>query len=258
MENMLNILLVGNTGVGKSSILNLFGAPFKADFALIDGLTSETECFVLKINGKQVRLIDAPGLIENSDQRISRNAEEITRALKFGGKYKLVFVYQSNSGRLLPHDVFTTTKVCKAINHCLEVGLIINKVDEEDMEKYDNEKNRLQIAQALSKATNEKLKADNIIALEYCKPRERHKLKPKLLSYIEALHADAINQVDPIHANLKEINKFVKWFNSILTTVAVAGGIMSYPVTHKLGQWDKMWDRLGEAKFVQESHFGDN
>ncbi|KAG0253642.1 hypothetical protein BGZ95_006259 [Linnemannia exigua] len=246
---MDNILLVGNTGVGKSSILNLFGASFEADFSLIDGLTTKTSC----ADGKQVRLIDAPGLVEISDQRIAENAEELTKALKFSGKYKLVFVYQSNGGRLLPQDVYTTTKVCKAIGYCLDVGLIINKVDEEHMDKYDNQESRSLIAQTLSKATNGKLSADRIIALEYCKASERHTLKPKLLSYINSLYPGAISEVMSIHASLKEINKFIKWFNSFITAVAITGGLMSYPVTSMLGLWDKMWDSLSEAKFVQES-----
>ncbi|KAK3815549.1 MAG: hypothetical protein J3R72DRAFT_461632 [Linnemannia gamsii] len=254
---MDNILLVGNTGVGKSSILNLFGASFEADFSLIDGLTTKTSFTEVEIDGKQVRLIDAPGLVENSDKRIAQNAEELTRALKFDGKYKLVFVYQSNGGRLLPQDVYTTTKVCHAIGYCLEVGLIINKVDEEHMDNYNKQENREIIAQTLSKATNGKLDADHIIALEYCKASERHTLKPKLLSYINSLYPDTISDVMSIHASLKEINKFVKWFNSFLTAMAIAGGLMSYPVTRMLGLWDTMWDSLGDAKFFQESHFAD-
>lgn len=248
---MQNLILVGNSGVGKSSILNLVGESlqvdftrFESDFALIDGLTTKTTYVDIDINGKKVRLIDAPGLIENSDQRISKNADELTKALRYGGKYKLVFVYQSNSGRLLPQDVFTTAKVCNAIGNCVDVGLIINKVDEDDLEKYNIRENRLKIAQALSKATNGRLNADHIIALEYCRASERQHLKPRLLRFIDSLCPDdTIEFVAPIRATLKEINMFIQWFDSFLTTMAFVGGILTYSGAKMLELWDEKWEQ---------------
>ncbi|KAG0026162.1 hypothetical protein BGZ82_009617 [Podila clonocystis] len=195
---MENILLVGSTGVGKTSILNVFRAPLKSGFALVNELTSGTTYCEVDIDGKKVRLIDAPGLIEYSTERIDEdaaeysknrifeNATELSKAMRFSGKYKIVFVYQSFGRRgLMPHDVYTTAMVCMAINHCLEVGLIINKVKEEDMMIYDNQEDRLLIAQALSKATNGKLSESRIIALEYCKESDRH--YARLLRYINIL-----------------------------------------------------------------------
>ncbi|KAG0290468.1 hypothetical protein BGZ96_006056 [Linnemannia gamsii] len=258
---MDNILLVGNTGVGKSTILNLFGASFAADFSLIDGLTTKTDYVEVKVNGKQVRLIDAPGLVEVNDERIAENAKELTEALtiggKSGGKYKLVFVYQSNGGRLLAEDVYTTAKVCKAINHCLDVGLIFNKTDEEHMDKYSNQESLSRIAQTLSKATNGRLSADHIIALEYRKTSERHTLKPKLLEYIHKLCPDVINEVKPIHASVKEISAFVKWMNTVLTVLAATTGVvLTLPLPGGAVLWKEFWTLLGSNDFVKNSHFG--
>ncbi|KAI9240566.1 MAG: hypothetical protein BYD32DRAFT_433906 [Podila humilis] len=184
---MQNILLLGNTGVGKTTILKVFGAPLKYDFALIGGITSGTSSIEIDIDGKKVRLIDAPKLIDDQNTYNFKNAAELANALRISDIHRVVFVYQGNEGRVLPHDVFITTMVCKSINHCLEVGLIINKVDEEDMEEYNNQENRLRIAHKLSEATNGMLNGSRIIALEYCKASERHYLKPKLLHFITIL-----------------------------------------------------------------------
>ncbi|KAG0236863.1 hypothetical protein BGW41_000334 [Actinomortierella wolfii] len=133
-----HLLLVGNPGVGKSYLLNSLGGHFASGFSAVDGLTSQCTHSDVYIESESsyVRLVDVPGLLETNGPRMKENGRAIAEALRKKGKFKLVFVLAESSGRVHPADLYTIGKVMKAVDYAVDVGLVINKVPDDEMEYY--------------------------------------------------------------------------------------------------------------------------
>ncbi|KAG0238840.1 hypothetical protein BGW42_000001 [Actinomortierella wolfii] len=133
-----HVLLVGNPGVGKSYLLNSLGGHFASGFSAVDGLTSQCDYKDVMIDSESgyVRLVDVPGLLETKGSRMKENSRAITEALRKEGKFKLIFVLAESSGRVQPSDLYMIGKVMKAIDYTVDVGLVINKVPDGELEYY--------------------------------------------------------------------------------------------------------------------------
>lgn len=118
--------LIGNSGVGKSTILNgLVGkAVFHSGLSFGSGLTTHMQRYV--VQGGNV-YVDTPGL--SDIQMRKQAAEEIAKALREGGPFKIVFVMTLEGGRVRPDDNATRKLVLEAAP---EIGtnysIILNKV----------------------------------------------------------------------------------------------------------------------------------
>ncbi|KAG0266168.1 hypothetical protein DFQ27_000120 [Actinomortierella ambigua] len=154
-----NVLLIGNTGVGKSYLLNSIGGTFRSGFSAVDGLTTAYSYCDVKVGTVIVRLIDTPGLLEATDKNVARNAKAITDALHTRGGFKLIFVLPECGGRLLPSDLFMIGKVLSAIDFSIDVGLIINKVHEDDLELYEDGSARNDILMKLNSVAEGKIRS---------------------------------------------------------------------------------------------------
>jgi len=128
----LNIVLIGNPGVGKSTFLNGFlkEVKFQSGVALGKGLT--TVCQRIEDN-KGTVYIDTPGL---SDVKLRQQAaSEIKQALSSGGIFKIFFVITLEDGRIRPDDK-TTMKL--VLDSAPQIGstysIIINKLQPEIIE----------------------------------------------------------------------------------------------------------------------------
>ncbi len=93
------------------------------------------------------RYIDTPGLSDVMQRQ--QAADEITKALKQNGNYRLVFVCTVESGRVRPDDVTTIMTVLDAINDVtFPYGIVINKVTDKFAAKYNSNKDVQQTVRA--------------------------------------------------------------------------------------------------------------
>lgn len=126
-----HIVMAGNPGTGKSSILNsVIGAiTFHSGIALAKGLTYQLD--ERTIGG--VTYSDTPGL-DDVEMR-QKAADEISKLLRKGGLFKLVFVITLEAGRIKPADKATINIILQAIKD-IDVqpdyfySIIVNKCDQ--------------------------------------------------------------------------------------------------------------------------------
>ncbi len=206
---LTNILLVGNPGVGKSSIINaLVGEKIAvAGFSAGKGLTT----FFKPYPKDDKVFMDTPGL---ADTRKRQEAgEEIGKALKQGGDYRIFFVVKLDGGRVRSDDVATITTVMDAIDiENKQFNIIINQVTKED--KIDFAKNVLSPALALEELNSGKYKTDRVYFLDYDKHYRRE--NKNLLTIDAGFYAfindssyeisivDPENEIKPINTNTFE------------------------------------------------------
>jgi len=144
------ILMVGNPGTGKSTLLNCYAEAnlFKSGIVALSGLTYELD----KETFRGRRYLDTPGL--NDALKRKQAAEAITLAMRQEGHYRLFFVMTLKNGRLLPEDVTTMNKVLEAAQGQLQdnsFGVIFNQVTDAEYEMLmkDEEQTRRQFEQVL-------------------------------------------------------------------------------------------------------------
>lgn len=128
-----NIILIGNPGVGKSTLLSGFAqkALFQSGFSLGGGLSS----FLQKERHNGVVLIDTPGLgdVHNPD----KCANEINEGLRSGGLFKILFIVCLQEGRMRPDDLAVMELVLKAAQQIgTEYGVVINKADTDTIKAF--------------------------------------------------------------------------------------------------------------------------
>ena len=120
------VLMIGNPGVGKSTLLNgLIGfVKFKSGTSIGNGLTTQLDKFTAQDGNCY---IDTPGL--DDLENIQRAASEIEKALKQGGDYRVFFVVTLESGRIRSKDKSTMKLVLEAAREIKNsFSIIVNKV----------------------------------------------------------------------------------------------------------------------------------
>lgn len=127
-----HILFLGNPGVGKSTLLNsIMKSQSKSDkISLFESGVSFGRGMTCELDEKTVdgvNYMDTPGL---QDVKLRKQAaHSITRALKYGGKYKVVFVMTLESGRVRPADISCMQMVLNSSHGQIDCyGVIINKL----------------------------------------------------------------------------------------------------------------------------------
>ncbi|GLE10391.1 hypothetical protein PINS_up022492, partial [Pythium insidiosum] len=110
-DQRIRIVAIGNPGVGKSTFLNcLANQPaFRSGLSYGTGLTKTAAMVAIQ----NFLLVDTPGLC---DMTIEKNAAlEITRVLRSGGLFKLLFFVRLESGRLVTDDLVTLSRVMDSL-----------------------------------------------------------------------------------------------------------------------------------------------
>jgi GTPase Era involved in 16S rRNA processing len=122
--------MIGNPGVGKSTILNGFAGKFlfKSGTSFGKGLTYQLD---IEQVGNRI-FMDTPGLADIEMRK--KAAEQITLALKQGGEFKIFFVATLEAGRVRPSDVATMKVVLDSapIDNG-QYSIIVNKLEPDDL-----------------------------------------------------------------------------------------------------------------------------
>lgn len=143
------VILCGNPGVGKSTILNTLtnSQEFPSGVSLGSGLTQHSK--IVTVN--QVEYADTPGLADLTHGH--QAAEQVSHTLSNARCFTLVFVVTLQSGSVRPADLQTIRSVCNSLQHAgipmrTRVNVIVNRVEDVLL----TEETRQQIACVLGQA----------------------------------------------------------------------------------------------------------
>ena len=106
-NNKLGLIIVGNSGVGKSFLANtvLQKDKFEHQFKPTAVTTAtESETITLK-DGIKLVVFNIPGLIENNQDAIERNKQEIDKAFVTCPNSIILYVFGNKGGRMPDEDV---------------------------------------------------------------------------------------------------------------------------------------------------------
>jgi GTP-binding protein EngB required for normal cell division len=133
------VVLYGSPGTGKSALCNsIFQQAISASgVSLGEGFTKQEQVYTYE--GR--KYLDMPGI---SDIRARKQAaQEIEKELKQNNNYKIVFVVTFEAGRVRPYDLETINVVCGALGMPFEYGIIFNKVTEQMLNKFNQNREAL-------------------------------------------------------------------------------------------------------------------
>ncbi len=156
------ILLIGNPGVGKSTLINSLIGQRVTESGISPGmgLTQYSQAFPYR--GRLY--IDTPGLADKQIGTLA--AQEIEKALKMDGDYRIFFIITLSSGRVRPEDINTITRVMDAVkNNEKSFNVIVNQISIKESKML---KNDLLSKRLISEQINSgKYKTQSIFYLEY-------------------------------------------------------------------------------------------
>jgi GTP-binding protein EngB required for normal cell division len=163
------VVLIGNPGVGKSTLLNILGGNFESGFSLVGGLTKDVTTADVTLQGRQLRLVDMPGINETALETTEANLKLLQEQLNNGGSYVLFFVISPRNGRVGESDFGLISFVLRKLQKGPTVGLIITQIPNDQIEKVQDPKYASAVVQVLKngKAKTALLEQKNMLALPY-------------------------------------------------------------------------------------------
>ncbi|KAF9082542.1 hypothetical protein BGX23_012346 [Mortierella sp. AD031] len=130
-----SVVFVGNPGVGKSTLLNALGGNFANGFSPVGGLTKTVSSVTVNYEGRSLRLIDVPGVMESGgDNTISGNLQMLQETLNSSGSSVLFFVIAPTNGRIAVHDFAVIKTLLMNLKRGPKVGLIFTQIDDHHIE----------------------------------------------------------------------------------------------------------------------------
>jgi len=154
----VSVIAVGNPGVGKSLFLNiLIGAhKFKSGITIGKGLTYQLDEHESDSGEK---FLDTPGLNDVAMREAA--GEAISKGLKNGGVFKVLFFVSEKNGRVDPQDAATMKLVLDAAPEIWQdqispkYGVIVNQVEDNVMEELEEKENRFEFLNTMFAGVNE-------------------------------------------------------------------------------------------------------
>lgn len=129
---LMSVAFIGNPGVGKSTLHNALGANFANGFSSVQGM-EVGEPQLVQCNGRNLRLVDIPGINDNSggdggDSTTDAHLLLLKNRLNDGNTYVIFFVITPRNGRIDPSDLALIQLVLSKMNQGPIVGLILTQV----------------------------------------------------------------------------------------------------------------------------------
>jgi len=134
----ITTIFCGNPGGGKSTLLNsFFGRKvFESGVSIGKRLTTVLQT---EKDSAGNNWADTPGL--NDPKIRDKAAAEISKGLKLGGLYRLVFVVLIDAGRVRPEDKVTMSLILDAAKiQTNNYGIIVNKVPKKTKTRIESSK----------------------------------------------------------------------------------------------------------------------
>ncbi|KAF8985400.1 hypothetical protein BGZ46_004512 [Entomortierella lignicola] len=170
------IIFIGNAGSGKSTLLSQVGGDFKSGVNFRKGLTKDISERLVNINGKEVVLMDIPGLFEPDNEETEYNAKKMSEALRRGYDYKIFFILKASNRGPDNAELLMMSKVNNYVRQVdgakVSFRMIVNQIT--DREVYAMYKNIIQHDNCQSLFSGLKIenysfniKIDNVILLDF-------------------------------------------------------------------------------------------
>ncbi|KAG0376222.1 hypothetical protein BGX24_008114 [Mortierella sp. AD032] len=157
-----NIVFVGNPGVGKSALLNVFGGSFESGCSEVAGLTRQVTKVPVPatLNGRPLCLFDIPGIDdcieEGGDDTIVKHLQMLQEALNGGGHFAIFFVITPRNGRIEPSDYMMMKTVLDSLKKAPKVGLILTQVKPKHIDQVRSQEYALKLLAPLEKIVESK------------------------------------------------------------------------------------------------------
>jgi energy-coupling factor transporter ATP-binding protein EcfA2 len=163
------VVLIGNPGVGKSTLLNILGGNFESGFSVFGRLKDSVMTVDVELQGRQLRLVDMPGINEADPDTTAANLKHLQEQLSNGGSYVLFFVVSPRNGRVGPNDFGLIRLVLKKLEKGPTVGLIITQVPDDQIMHIQDPAYTSAVVQVLKngKAKTALLEQKNMLVLPY-------------------------------------------------------------------------------------------
>ena len=223
------LLLLGNAGAGKSTLLAQLGGNFDSGAKFRRGFTKDVSEALVKVNGKDMRLIDVPGLFEPNNKETQFNAKQLNKALRQTKyNYRLYFVLKAGNRGPDDPEMVMMSKISECVRNAdgsqMSFGVIVNQIPSgeiETMYKHLAEDNFRSMFDALEiPGFTFNIKIDSVLMLPFDElGLVQHRFRDKLAEEIRKHPASAIKlEKDISFCN----NDLKRYQTALLGTVAKA------------------------------------
>ncbi|CAF1233179.1 unnamed protein product [Adineta steineri] len=218
-KRRLGIIILGNTGPGKSYIGNLLCGRevFKSSFQA-KSVTREAVSETIKLGEYEMDFVDTPGLVELDQKKIENNIAEIEKAFQMNPISVVIFVWSQTNGRPSPVDIIAFKSLFASYQFPRICMLhIINNVPKE--EASDSYKRSFvdEVAGSLISygmdVTKTPLHYDNFILVKHIKPidtNEINEMREDLSNFMKPYCAAMQKQIKPIELSVQQVVKEVE------------------------------------------------